>query len=694
MSAVEAGASASLRSRRRAVATLSTGWFGKSEHTWPSSPTPRISRSRAAGSARSSLAAPAPDRGARPASGRPSARGRRAATAASVRRVRSSSPDDREGRAFVGPVQRDLRPVHGRFAERAEKDQRSRPAAEAAAERSAATDPPAGRSSAAWTTSSKRRVISGRSSAIGATTSSMACQNTGPAGRKMNGCLRATRTGPFWSTTSRRPSVRTRPEELLADPEPAEGEAPVRRHDVVRARRALGVARCRAPGGIRQGRAPLGRPASGGWSRKSVVVRARRSRSTMGHLGAARGRRPGTGDQAASIATRGRNTRTRRRRSGRFKRTFGSRRRSAAVCAVGRAGRTVRTKVGQRPARSATNAFGRGRRANDSRQGRMETEGPTALRTWDHRPERAFGDREGEDRPARFWIVAVSATGPARLVTATPTAADGNRRARLARRREIVSAAMVSTTVRERTAAALKSPVAWGVDQRSSERRSPGRRAGAHGAAGRQAVRPETLGPQARRPTNQARRQGVRIARTKAPARGWPGPGDPRRPKKPRGEDVIAHVVLFRPKPSLSTEQRTAFLEAIQGAFTNIPAIKRATIGRRRVLGRADDDQNREGFRTRRSSSSSANPTCATTSSTPLTPRSENSSTSPPNRPLCSTTSSSTALARASSERRITPRPDATSSAENPRAPARRVLSHRTRGSHRAASTRGVRGTR
>jgi hypothetical protein len=59
---------------------------------------------------------------------------------------------------------------------------------------------------------------------------------------------------------------------------------------------------------------------------------------------------------------------------------------------------------------------------------------------------------------------------------------------------------------------------------------------------------------------------------------------------------MIAHVVLFRPKPSLSTEQRTAFLEAIQGAFTNIPAIKRATIGRRRVLGRAYDDQNREEF--------------------------------------------------------------------------------------------------
>ena len=59
---------------------------------------------------------------------------------------------------------------------------------------------------------------------------------------------------------------------------------------------------------------------------------------------------------------------------------------------------------------------------------------------------------------------------------------------------------------------------------------------------------------------------------------------------------MIAHVVLFRPKESLSDAERHEFIQAIEHAFTNIPSIKRATIGRRVVLGRAYDDQNRENF--------------------------------------------------------------------------------------------------
>jgi hypothetical protein len=54
---------------------------------------------------------------------------------------------------------------------------------------------------------------------------------------------------------------------------------------------------------------------------------------------------------------------------------------------------------------------------------------------------------------------------------------------------------------------------------------------------------------------------------------------------------MIAHVVLFRPKSSLSAEDRQTFVEALEHALTNIPLIKRATIGRRVTLGRLYDQQ-------------------------------------------------------------------------------------------------------
>ena len=49
---------------------------------------------------------------------------------------------------------------------------------------------------------------------------------------------------------------------------------------------------------------------------------------------------------------------------------------------------------------------------------------------------------------------------------------------------------------------------------------------------------------------------------------------------------MISHVVLFRPKASLSTEQRATLIDALRHAVTGIPTIKRTTIGRRILLNR------------------------------------------------------------------------------------------------------------
>ena len=49
---------------------------------------------------------------------------------------------------------------------------------------------------------------------------------------------------------------------------------------------------------------------------------------------------------------------------------------------------------------------------------------------------------------------------------------------------------------------------------------------------------------------------------------------------------MIAHVVLFRPKASLSTDQRLALITALQHAVSDIRSIKRATIGKRVLLHR------------------------------------------------------------------------------------------------------------
>jgi Stress responsive A/B Barrel Domain len=48
---------------------------------------------------------------------------------------------------------------------------------------------------------------------------------------------------------------------------------------------------------------------------------------------------------------------------------------------------------------------------------------------------------------------------------------------------------------------------------------------------------------------------------------------------------VIAHVVLFTPRASLSPEDRLRLGADLERACQGIPSIRRARIGRRRVLG-------------------------------------------------------------------------------------------------------------
>jgi Stress responsive A/B Barrel Domain len=48
---------------------------------------------------------------------------------------------------------------------------------------------------------------------------------------------------------------------------------------------------------------------------------------------------------------------------------------------------------------------------------------------------------------------------------------------------------------------------------------------------------------------------------------------------------VIAHVVLFTPRASLSPDERRALVGDLEQACQAIPSIRRASIGRRRVLG-------------------------------------------------------------------------------------------------------------
>ena len=49
---------------------------------------------------------------------------------------------------------------------------------------------------------------------------------------------------------------------------------------------------------------------------------------------------------------------------------------------------------------------------------------------------------------------------------------------------------------------------------------------------------------------------------------------------------MIVHLVLFRPRPTLTDEQSTALAEAFESALREISSIRRARVGRRIRIGR------------------------------------------------------------------------------------------------------------
>lgn len=52
---------------------------------------------------------------------------------------------------------------------------------------------------------------------------------------------------------------------------------------------------------------------------------------------------------------------------------------------------------------------------------------------------------------------------------------------------------------------------------------------------------------------------------------------------------MIAHVVSFTPRASLTSEERRTLVDDVQRALQAIPAIRRARLGRRRQFGYAYD---------------------------------------------------------------------------------------------------------
>lgn len=59
---------------------------------------------------------------------------------------------------------------------------------------------------------------------------------------------------------------------------------------------------------------------------------------------------------------------------------------------------------------------------------------------------------------------------------------------------------------------------------------------------------------------------------------------------------MIAHVVLFRPKPHLADEARQRLVDGFTHAIREIPQIKRARIGRRVTHGRPYEQQMRADY--------------------------------------------------------------------------------------------------
>jgi hypothetical protein len=48
---------------------------------------------------------------------------------------------------------------------------------------------------------------------------------------------------------------------------------------------------------------------------------------------------------------------------------------------------------------------------------------------------------------------------------------------------------------------------------------------------------------------------------------------------------MIAHVVLFEPKATITEADRETFLDAMKMAFKDIPSVRRSLVARRRLIG-------------------------------------------------------------------------------------------------------------
>lgn len=49
---------------------------------------------------------------------------------------------------------------------------------------------------------------------------------------------------------------------------------------------------------------------------------------------------------------------------------------------------------------------------------------------------------------------------------------------------------------------------------------------------------------------------------------------------------MITHIVLFRPKPTLTDSERASLINSLQAAIDSIPCLRKASIGRRTKLNR------------------------------------------------------------------------------------------------------------
>ena len=59
---------------------------------------------------------------------------------------------------------------------------------------------------------------------------------------------------------------------------------------------------------------------------------------------------------------------------------------------------------------------------------------------------------------------------------------------------------------------------------------------------------------------------------------------------------MIAHVVLFRPRPDLSLADRRALIDTWATALRDIPSIRRARVGRRVRIGRSYEEMIKTDF--------------------------------------------------------------------------------------------------